>query len=144
MENADSLTSQALATGGMRASFRLGTFVNIDEHRFDQVARNLVTNAVKFCPPEIGLVEVKTFTSSDVSEVSSTEVAGAKLVGSLRLEVTDNGAGIATESQSQVFHEFSQFKKNKLQGGSGSGLGLWICREIIRLHGGTLNFTSQG
>jgi len=65
-------------------------------------------------------------------------------VGSLRVEVTDNGAGISAENASKVFGEFSQIDKNKQQGGGGSGLGLWICRHIIRLHGGSLNFTSAG
>jgi len=151
IEDTDSLpqiSSTIAAVNGVIVSpdlyFHRDTFVRIDEYRFDQVARNLVTNAVKFCPPENGLVEVKIFPTSDVTDVSSAEVAGARLVGSLRLEVSDNGAGISKESQAQVFREFSQFKKNKLQGGGGSGLGLWISREIVRLHGGTLNFKSEG
>jgi CheY-like chemotaxis protein len=58
--------------------------------------------------------------------------------------VSDNGAGIAIESQSKVFQEFTQFKKNELQCGGGSGLGLWISRQIMQLHGGSLNFKSDG
>jgi signal transduction histidine kinase len=39
------------------------------------------------------------------------------VVGYLRVEVTDTGAGIAMENQENVFGEFSQFNRNKLQGG---------------------------
>jgi len=42
---------------------------------------------------------------------------GVDAVGVLRVEVTDNGAGIAPEDQKKVFGEFTQFNKNELQGG---------------------------
>jgi len=37
-----------------------------------------------------------------------------------------------------MFNEFTQFNRNTLQGGGGSGLGLWICRNLATLHGGRL------
>ncbi len=46
--------------------------------------------------------------------------------------------GIALENQSRMFHEFMQFNRNTLQGGGGSGLGLWICKNLAVLHGGRL------
>lgn len=126
------------------SSFSRESFVNIDIYRLSQVIRNLVTNAIKFCPREEGLVVVTIKADMDVKDVSTVPLAHAKLVGILRVEVKDNGAGIAPENLSKVFGEFSQVEKNKLQGGGGSGLGLWISRRIIQLHGGTLNFTSEG
>ena len=47
-------------------------------------------------------------------------------------------AGIALENQSKMFNEFMQFNRNTLQGGGGSGLGLWICKNLAVLHGGRL------
>ena len=47
-------------------------------------------------------------------------------------------AGIALENQSKMFNEFMQFNRNTLQGGGGSGLGLWICKNLATLHGGNL------
>ena len=46
--------------------------------------------------------------------------------------------GIALENQPKMFNEFVQFNRNALQGGGGSGLGLWICKNLATLHGGNL------
>jgi signal transduction histidine kinase len=43
----------------------------------------------------------------------------------VRISVTDTGSGINKEDQKHLFHEFTQFKADKLQNGQGSGLGLW-------------------
>ena len=48
--------------------------------------------------------------------------------------------GIALEDQANVFRQFTQFNPGALQGGGGSGLGLWICRNLATLHGGRLVF----
>ena len=48
------------------------------------------------------------------------------------------------EDQSRLFKQFVQFNRNSLQGGGGSGLGLWICRNLSLLHGGRMDFRSDG
>ena len=126
--------------------FGSNVFVRIESGRLDQVLRNLITNAIKFSPKSGGIVTVTIQASRDVSEVDTncSQTTKAKVVGSLRVDVTDNGAGIAVENQGKVFGEFSQFDRNNLQGGGGSGLGLWISRNIMLMHGGTLGFHSEG
>jgi len=121
--------------------------LHVDIPMFYQVIRNLVTNAIKFSPREQGSVVVTISASTstrdvDVSDITIPTVLA--LVGSLRIDVKDNGAGISVENQRRVFGEFAQFDKNNLQGGGGSGLGLWISRRIMNLHGGLLSFTSEG
>jgi len=54
------------------------------------------------------------------------------------IDITDTGAGVPEHVRNQIFDEFYQFDPDKLQGGGGSGLGLWISKEIIRQHHGSL------
>ncbi len=54
----------------------------------------------------------------------------------IHISVTDNGAGIPFEEQSKIFDKFVQIRSDKALGGS--GLGLTICKEIVRAHGGTI------
>lgn len=58
--------------------------------------------------------------------------------------MTDTGAGIAAENIEKMFKQFSQFNPDILQSGGGSGLGLWLSREIARHHGGDITVTSPG
>jgi two-component system NtrC family sensor kinase len=59
--------------------------------------------------------------------------------GELELRVQDNGPGIAQELQEQVFAPFFTTKPE----GEGTGLGLYICQNIIREHGGSIKLESQ-
>mmetsp|Transcript_16569 Transcript_16569/g.24082 ORF Transcript_16569/g.24082 Transcript_16569/m.24082 type:complete len:910 (+) Transcript_16569:10-2739(+) len=119
--------------------------LNIDVYKIDQVIRNLITNAIKFTPAG-GTVTVKI--SCEIQNTTNTNNivsrVGVEAVGLLRVEVTDTGAGIAPTDQQKVFGEFTQFNRNQLQGGGGSGLGLWISRRIVHLHQGSMGFTSEG
>lgn len=62
----------------------------------------------------------------------------------VRIAVQDTGPGISAEDQSQLFHEFIQVKADKLQNGQGSGLGLWIAANIMKMHGGRIGVMSEG
>eukprot|EP01033_Poteriospumella_lacustris_P013065 gene13065-9355_t len=62
----------------------------------------------------------------------------------LRIAVTDSGCGISREDQRQLFHEFIQVKADKLQNGQGSGLGLWIAANLMKMHGGRIGVFSPG
>ena len=92
-----------------------------------QVLRNFLSNALKFTP-EGGSVTVTVRTEGC----------------SLRVEVEDSGAGISSENIRRLFVEVVQFNANTLQGGGGTGLGLWICKKIIDMHGGVIGASSEG
>lgn len=58
------------------------------------------------------------------------------VAGYLIVEVTDNGAGISQVDQNRLFKEIIQFRPDLLQDGGGSGLGMWLSKSIVDLHGG--------
>jgi len=66
------------------------------------------------------------------------------ICGSICVEVSDTGVGMTREQTKNVFGQFVQFDPNRLQGGGGSGLGLWICKEIIKQHDGAIRIQSEG
>jgi signal transduction histidine kinase len=93
-----------------------------DRDRVMQVLVNLLANAVKFSPPDDGRVEVR---------VSATP-------GSLRVDVHDNGMGIAPADQEWIFEKFRQVGDGAGVRPQGTGLGLPISKRIIEHLGGRL------
>ena len=93
-----------------------------DRDRLMQVLLNLLGNAVKFCAPGEGHVRVTLASSADA----------------LRVDVADNGVGIAPEHQAAIFEKFHQVGDTLTEKPQGTGLGLPIARKIIRQFGGEL------
>lgn len=98
-----------------------------DQRRLEEVVRNLLSNATKYSPAggEIRL--------------------GLSTLGSVaRLTVTDQGVGIPADQLEKIFEGF--FRATNLHGRDpgGLGLGLYICRDTIRRHGGRLWAESEG
>jgi PAS domain S-box-containing protein len=98
-----------------------------DPDRLQQVAWNLLANAVKFTPRG-GSVEVRLSRQGD----------------DLRLEVTDTGEGISPEFLPYVFERFRQADGSTSRVHGGLGLGLAIVRHLIELQGGTVSAESAG
>lgn len=95
--------------------------VDVDMFR-DEALGNLVSNAVKFTP-EGGEVRV--------------EARGSP--GHVVVEVSDTGPGIPEEHRAQVFEKYYQVKRSRRMG---SGLGLAIAREMVEIHGGTIELVA--
>ncbi len=100
-----------------------------DAARLQQVLLNLVGNAIKFT--ERGRVDV------DVHVVRATWT-GMDLVFTVR----DTGIGIPPERQAAVFESFTQADGSTTRKFGGTGLGLTICRDLVRLMGGELQLVS--
>lgn len=64
-------------------------------------------------------------------------IEGVHTEGGIRISVADNGDGITTDTQSQLFELLSSNKRN------GMGLGLWLCKHIVTRHGGSIWFESN-
>ncbi|HET6876049.1 MAG TPA: ATP-binding protein [Jatrophihabitans sp.] len=93
--------------------------------QLDRVLSNLLTNAVKFTP-----------------EGGTITVCGRSELGSVVIDVTDTGPGIATEEQERIFERFYRSDAVERRRVAGTGLGLAIAREIAALHGGTITVRS--
>jgi PAS domain S-box-containing protein len=97
--------------------------ISADPNKLKQVIINLVMNSVHAMQGQ-GRIVLTTRVNSD---------------GMLELLVRDDGPGIAPELMGQVFEPFFTTKVE----GEGTGLGLYICQNIIREHGGTITVESQ-
>jgi signal transduction histidine kinase/CheY-like chemotaxis protein len=98
-----------------------------DPNRLQQVIWNLLSNAVKFTPSG-GHVEVR-----------------LKRVGrQAQIQVSDNGKGIEPEFLPHVFDYFRQADNSTTRTFGGLGLGLAIVRQIVEMHGGTVQVESEG
>ena len=94
----------------------------VDPDRLLQVMLNLLSNASKFCNQPGGKITVSL----------------AQYGHYLRVEVSDNGAGISEADQAIIFEKFRQAGDTLTQKPKGSGLGLAISRQIISHFGGRL------
>jgi signal transduction histidine kinase/CheY-like chemotaxis protein/HPt (histidine-containing phosphotransfer) domain-containing protein len=107
----------------------LPNVVRGDGSRVRQVLVNLIGNAVKFT--DHGEVVVRL----DLLNTSDREVW-------VRIEVTDTGIGIPTESQERIFASFSQADASTTRTHGGTGLGLAISKQLVELMGGQIGVES--
>jgi len=106
---------------------RRAGLVSADANRLQQVFWNLLSNAIKFTPRG-GEVVVR------LERVDSH----------LRVSVTDTGEGISPEFLAHVFDRFRQADPSTTRRHGGLGLGLSIVKQLVELHGGTIQATSAG
>ena len=98
--------------------------VPLDEHRIAQVLSNLLSNALKYTSAG-GEIVIKAALDSSTSDL-------------LQVTVCDTGCGIPKEDQERVFERLYQVKAGDAATGQGVGLGLYLCRELVQLHGGRI------
>lgn len=96
--------------------------VQIDSVRISQVLSNLFSNASKYAPG------------------ANITITMQKIPGYYQICFSDNGPGISPEHLPNLFKRFFRVPG---QGGSGSGLGLFICNKIIIAHGGRMSVESE-
>jgi signal transduction histidine kinase len=96
-----------------------------DSHRLEIVLTNLITNAIKFTPPGGGI-----------------RVGVRDLDDGVRVEVEDTGPGIPEEALGRVFDRFFQVNPADRRRGGGVGIGLALAKELVELHGGTIEAAS--
>ncbi|MES2155366.1 MAG: ATP-binding protein [bacterium] len=100
--------------------------VDGDDQRLSQVVLNLLNNALKFTPAG-GLVAVEVRRGPQVVTVT----------------VSDTGIGVPEDKHARLFRPFSQLHEEAGLRKSGTGLGLYISKGIVELHGGTIGYTNR-
>ncbi len=100
-----------------------------DTDKIKEVLINLLGNAVKFTPAG-----------------GSITISFTQQNGMVTTTVKDTGKGVNAEDRQYLFQEYGMIKKNYLvlQEHQGTGLGLYISRSIVRLHGGDITLSSAG
>jgi signal transduction histidine kinase len=126
ISNARSAVAAQAASKGLlvvsEASDTLPRFVEGDAARIKQVLINLLGNAVKF---------------TDEGQVTlRAEPAKGDMI---RFSVTDTGPGVPDEKKAAIFERFTQIDASSTRKQGGAGLGLAICRDLVRLAGGRIN-----
>jgi signal transduction histidine kinase len=99
--------------------------VAVDGGRLIQVLNNFLSNAAKFSPAG-----------------SQVDIAVRAHAGKVRVEVTDHGSGIPDEFRQRIFQKFSQADSSDTRKKGGTGLGLYISKELIERMGGSIGFDS--
>ena len=101
----------------------------MDETRIAQVLTNLLNNALKFTP--------------EGGSVSVTVSCPPAQPGEVLIAVADTGRGIPRENLKRIFDRLYQVKDADAASCKGLGLGLFICRELVTLHGGSIRVESE-
>jgi PAS domain S-box-containing protein len=102
--------------------------IPMDESRITQVVTNLLNNAIKFTPHG-GRILLRAADWPPHSEY-------------VQVSVTDTGCGIPLAEQEHIFDRLYQVKAGDATTEQGIGLGLYLCRELVQLHGGSISVES--
>jgi PAS domain S-box-containing protein len=102
--------------------------VMLDSRRIEQVLTNLIGNAIKYSPRG-GAITI-TMKEDDTSQT-------------VEMSIQDTGIGIPDHQQGQIFGRFIRADNAVAWGINGTGLGLYLCRELVERQGGHIWFVSQ-
>lgn len=100
--------------------------VSIDRDRIERVILNLLSNALKFTPPN------GTITVSVLNNITDVEII-----------ISDTGIGISEDKFDTIFKRFRQVDDTTYHQSEGSGIGLALCKSMIEMHNGTIRVESE-
>lgn len=101
----------------------------VDERRLRQVLIILMDNAIKFSPRRSTILLSISMKIADTNQIA--------------ISVSDQGIGIAKEDHERIFNPFFQVDNELSRSYEGSGIGLSLARELVELHGGTIEVQSE-
>lgn len=100
--------------------------IRADRTKLRQILYNLMSNAIKF-----------------TSEMGKVTLSASQKEGMLEVKVSDNGIGLSKEDYEKIFMPFTQADSSASRGYGGAGLGLYIVKNFIDLHGGKIWVDSE-
>ena len=100
-----------------------------DEMRLKQVLHNLIANALRYSPPQTPIRVTATVEQEE---------------GMVRVSIIDRGFGIPADKQEVIFDKFVRLNRDMYSTVRGSGLGLFITRQLVEAMGGTITIESSG
>ncbi len=129
VERVRETTAPVVAKAELELIVDLGADLRLigDQEQLERALLNLVSNSVKFTSPG-GRV------------VIATRIVGDEIAVSVR----DTGSGVPLEEQEHLFTRFFRATRSQEQETPGTGLGLYIVKQIVELHGGTVGVESAG
>lgn len=101
-------------------------YLMADNQYLPIVIDNLISNASKYSPPD-----------------SPIEITVKQLAESVIINVTDSGVGINSKDMHLLFQKFSRIQNILSVEAGGNGIGLYLCKEIVSLHGGSIAVESE-
>lgn len=105
------------------------SYVRGDQNKLRQVLQNLISNAVKYSPAG--------------GKITMTVGGHDQQPDEVLFSVSDEGLGIPQEYVGRLFQKYTRVETGEATKIKGTGLGLWICREIIKAHGGRIWVESE-
>jgi len=120
--------SEAVAARSQQLQFKLPkrpVWAEVDPHYLRMVFENLLSNAIKYTP-ETGRLTMNIRRSP----------------GQVVIKLSDTGVGIESSLQDSIFDKFTRVENSLSTDVNGSGVGLYLTKQIVELHGGTIEVRS--
>ncbi len=106
----------------LRLADNIPPTISADEDKLNQIISNLLSNAIKYSP-DGGKIEV---------------YAGLHDGNTLHIQVRDSGVGMTEEQVGRLFRQYERIERSSIQNIPGTGLGLYLTKNLVELHGGTI------
>lgn len=100
--------------------------ISFDLDKMERIILNILSNAIKF-----------------TKENGKIEICIRELNEMLEIEISDNGIGIPSNKVNSVFERFKQVEDNTIRNGEGSGIGLYLVKSLVDMHGGYVDVKSE-
>jgi signal transduction histidine kinase len=100
--------------------------IEADRDKLRRIIVNLLSNAIKFTP-----------------KGGTVTVTAEQFDNHLRVSVADTGVGIAAEDVARLFDKYEQTRSRATRGEKGTGLGLYITKQLVEMHGGEISVQSE-